>query len=275
MTDMNCLSYWFPLIQRAGLPVPRTEIVRTDLPLGCLLDGYTPKDGWHTFLGELCEAAKQVGRRRFLRTGHISGKHNWDHCCNLRNVEYLPQHVANLVEWSHIVDMLGLPMDVWVVREMLDVEPLMHLPGYGNMPVVREYRVFVEDGKTLCLHPYWPKGALLEGVDQDSCRGGLVEIAYDLLCHLDPEMDEHCRFLAEWAVNAVGGGYWSVDILCARNSLYVTDMALGQDSYHWEGCPAPSARQRDLALRLHKNNNVLSAGPMDLLEPRRYTNGGM
>jgi hypothetical protein len=27
---------------------------------------------------------------------------------------------------------------------------------YGNMPVCREYRYFIEDGRYCCSHPYWP-----------------------------------------------------------------------------------------------------------------------
>ena len=47
MTDdaLCCLSYWFPLIERAGLPVPKTEIVHSCELVG-LLDGEKP-DGFN------------------------------------------------------------------------------------------------------------------------------------------------------------------------------------------------------------------------------------
>ena len=43
--NRNCLSYWFPKLLAAGVPVPRTEIVKTDAELIAILDGQLP-DGW-------------------------------------------------------------------------------------------------------------------------------------------------------------------------------------------------------------------------------------
>lgn len=39
------LAYWFPRLLEAGVPVPRTEIVRADCDLSPVLDGVTPI-GW-------------------------------------------------------------------------------------------------------------------------------------------------------------------------------------------------------------------------------------
>jgi len=231
-TDRNCLSHWFPLIRDAGLPVPRTEIVTTGLNLFNVLDGKPPA-GWHSFLAELRAAVERIGLPAFLRTGQGSGKHNFDRCCNLRKIEYLPQHVYNLLDWSYTVDMLGLPTNVWAVREFLPVKPLVLLPYYGNMPAVREWRLFVREGKVECQHPYWPQDALQEGI------GGPVgaEALFKILARSSPELDAECAQLAERGGHAVGGGYWSVDVLEARGKLYVTDMALGERSFHWPECP--------------------------------------
>ena len=231
-TDRNCLSHWFPLILDAGLPVPRTEIVTTDLNLFGVLEGKPPA-GWGDFLARLTAAVERIGLPAFLRTGQGSGKHNFDRCCNLRKIEYLGQHVYNLVDWSYTVDMLGLATDVWAVREFLPVKAMALLPCYGNMPAVREWRLFVRDGKALCHYPYWPQDALQEGI------GGPVGAAslFKILARSTPELDAECIRLAERAGQAVGGGYWSVDVLEARGKLYVTDMALGEHSFHWPGCP--------------------------------------
>jgi len=236
--DRNCLSYWFPLIRDAGLPVPRTEVVPTELNLFGVLGG-DPPAGWHSFLAELRSACERIGLPAFLRTGQGSGKHKFDRCCNLRKIEYLAQHVYNLLDWSCTVDMLGLATNVWAVREMLPVEPLAVLPGYGNMPVVREWRLFVRDGKVQCRHPYWPLDALAQGMTDPAG----AEVLFKALARSSPEIDAECTRLAEWAGQAVGGGYWSVDVLEARGKLYVTDMALGERSFHWPECPGISARR--------------------------------
>ena len=166
MENRNCLSYWFPRLKDAGLPVPHTGIVMAEVSLLPMLDGVLtpPMDQFLRILkcGAEC-MAKRYGWPVFLRTGQGSGKHQWSETCCLNYAENMRQHVRNLVEWSETVDILGLPCDVWAVREMLPVDPLATLGLYHGMPLVQEYRGFVKDGKTICVHPYWPEGALRAG----------------------------------------------------------------------------------------------------------------
>jgi len=227
MSELNCLSYWFPLLWEAGLPVPRTRIVKTTSDLDTLLDGVTPP-GYPEFLGKLGAACAQIGYPVFLRTGHVSGKHNWKHCCYVREKTYLRHHITALVEWSSIVDIMGLPTNVWAAREMLPTEPLGVLPLYGDMPACREFRCFVRRGTLKCLHPYWPLEALLQG--------GGTERMYERLADISPEETQSCIELAE-AAGRVVEGEWSVDILFTRRGPYITDMALAKDSFHWDDCP--------------------------------------
>lgn len=232
MTDKNCLSFWFPKIRDAGLPVPRTEIIKMQVPIYEMF-GVPKPPCWYAFFGDLRSACLRVGLSCFLRTGHGSGKHQWDDTCCIRAVDGLASHVAALIEWSAMVDILGLPADVWAVREMLPVEPLAHLPRYRNMPVVREWRCFVLDRHVQCLHPYWPKGALAGGM---TTHEGLDDL-YRRLQQITPAEWDLCQDLALKACEAVGGGWWSVDLLCTKEGFYVTDMAEGERSYHWEDCP--------------------------------------
>jgi hypothetical protein len=51
----------------------------------------------------------------------------------------------------------------WVVREFLPTMPVGVCPRYGNMPVCREFRYFIEDGRYCCSHPYWPMESLIDG----------------------------------------------------------------------------------------------------------------
>lgn len=120
--------------------------------------------GWPEFLTRLEAAGDLIGWPVFLRTGQGSGKHQWKRTCYVQDAGELPYHVAALVEWSHLVDMLGLPTYVWAVRELLPVEPICTLPRYGDMPLTKESRVFVRDGKVLCSHSYWPEGAIAAGL---------------------------------------------------------------------------------------------------------------
>jgi hypothetical protein len=232
--DRNCLSWWFPRIAAAGLPVPRTEIV--EMPAGAreavwrAFDGEEGGDPEETarFLKDLRTACESVGFPAFLRTGHAAGKHSWKETCCVRRDSVLARHVFRLAEYCEIAGILGLPWTVWVVREMLPVETFGTCPRYGDMPVAREFRAFVEDGRLRCLHPYWPPVALEQG--------GAEGIDYEALCRLDAGERGEVARLAEAAGRAVGGA-WSVDLLATARGWHVTDMAEAHASFHWEGCP--------------------------------------
>lgn len=264
MDNRNCLSYWFPKLQESGVPVPRTEIVRCgpDTDLSLFLDGKEPT-GWKEFLKKISFACQEIGYPCFLRTGQGSGKHQWKDTCYVESANNLIQHIGNLVEWSHIVDFMGLDHDVWVVRELLPTEPIAILPAYGDFPLVREVRGFIRNGNIICIHPYWPEKAVREGF------GMRYEEEYDSFGNDEKEedfkpgwkngrhpipgdLDEIIRAasiipspIAPWeqllkrvAGAFAGDGAWSVDVLETTNGLYVTDMAEAHRSFHWEGCEA-------------------------------------
>lgn len=241
--EMNCLSYWFPKIRDAGLPVPRTKIVM--LPDELREPIFRPFDGKamgaevQPFFDELRAAAESIGLPCFPRTGQSSGKHNWKNTCCLTDPAALESHVLSLIEFSECAGMFGIPWNVWCVREFLPTTPLVVADLYGNMPVCREFRLFVKDGEVVCSHPYWTIGSLVDGMSR--CPEDLRQ-RYRALCStyatgadsFDDESDD-LESLAERAGQAVGGS-WSVDILHTQRGWFVTDMALAGNSFHWEGC---------------------------------------
>jgi len=245
----SCLSYWFPRLVAAGVPVPRTEIVKTHCELSPLLDGKDPH-GFGDFIAELTAACNRIGPTPlFLRTGQTSAKHQWDSTCDLQDLAKLSWHVCALVEFSHCCDFFGLPHDVWVVRERLKIERIVTLKKYHDMPLVREARAFIKDGFVKCIHPYWPVGSIYQGL---ACTHRDPQIGFDP----DPPCQE-CDDIARSCFEAAGisshlgvvklagdvakafsgDGAWSVDILKASDGYYVTDMATAHSSYHEVSCP--------------------------------------
>jgi hypothetical protein len=196
----------------------------------------TPEEtaAMQAFLAQLRAAAQEIaavvsGERPavFLRTGHTAGKHQWRDTCCVTDLDQLPWHMFRLAEHSEMADMMGLPWDTWVIREMLPVDPIQTCPNYGDMPVVREFRFFVQDGQIICAHPYWPEEALQEG------GSAYPSATCATLCRTDA-MSE----MISLAAHGRSGGpcAWSVDILESLNGLFVTDMAVAGDSFHWPGC---------------------------------------
>lgn len=241
--DYNDLAYWFPRIRDAGLPVPRTEIVHTDVALYDLLDGKTP-DGWDRFIASLYDAARgfafpDVGESKpfFLRTGHTSGKHQWYRTCYVGPGEYLSleHHVTALVEASALSSFFGLPASTWAVRELIPTTPICRCDAYEGMPVVREFRFFADAERVAHVQPYWPPEAVLQGRPDRSgwlaALAGISRLGLDMRGWLG---DLACR------AAAAAEGFWSVDLLQAEDGKWwITDMARGEDSYRYQ--PEPTS----------------------------------
>ena len=226
---LNCLSHWHPIIESV-VPTPKTTIIRTGIDILLLMDEKEP-EGFGGLVEEISAAGDAMGYPFFLRTGQTSGKHDWDETCCVRKREDVAKHVFNLVYHSCCVDFVGLPCDVWAVREMLPIKPVF--VGVKGMPVCREFRLFAKDGNVRCMHEYWPKDAV-----QMYCRlpDGWEKSYDDMTVFKDdvkglPEVID----LASMASKAVGGD-WSIDVLHTDRGWFVTDMALAGMSFHMPGC---------------------------------------
>jgi hypothetical protein len=226
--DPNDLAHWFGRLRATGVPVPRTTIVRADGPLG--VTAGEPMPAMATLVRELDAAAAQYGYPVFLRTGHGSGKHQWKDTCFVPDRESLQHHVLSLLEWSEIVDFMGLPTETWVVREMLPLVTLFRAFG-GRMPVNKERRYFIADGRVVCRHPYWPPASIQ---DPDCEDWG------ERLMMLNRETDEEVRSLTALSerVAQAFDGAWSLDWAASIDGRwYAIDMAVASESFHWKGCP--------------------------------------
>ncbi len=222
---MNCISFWYPRLFRQGFPTPKTIIIHTNLPLERLADG-EKVEGIDKFILNIKEAICEVGTPAFLRTGYLSNKHDWKKSCFIDKETAkngLLQHIGNLVEMSALatIDRM-IPIDFWAVRELRETEPYFNYFA-GKMPITKERRYFVWNGKIKCHHNYW---------DRKAFENDINEKKFEELSTLSKD-DE--KILAQMA-NYIAGlfsGYWSVDFLKGKNGQwYLTDMAIGERSYH-------------------------------------------
>lgn len=225
------MSYWFPMLEAAGLPVPRTVL----LPMSDeafrdvfrVFDGEPMRGDAESFFAEVKKAADSIGYACFLRTGQTSAKHDWERSCFLPSADAIQDHVVQIIEYSECVSLIGVPCNVWAVRELLPTKPFGVCPSFGNMPLCREFRFFVADGEVRCWHPYWPR----EAIEQ----GGADPALYDQLA--DTDGYEQAFTLAYQVARAVPGA-WSVDVLDTERGWFVTDMAEAEKSYHEADCEA-------------------------------------
>lgn len=261
MRDRSSMVYWWPRVMHLSVPMPETEIIDVGHEhLQGLLDGRRlPLEIEVQILG----AADRLGYPVFLRTDQASAKHDWERACWVPSRDVLLEHLYAVVEYNELVDMLGLPYSAVVLRKFI---PLDHRfqAFHGNLPISRERRYFVLDGRVLCHHPYWPEEAIAEAeegssawdelawledvVGQESIarartgRSRLPDNWRELLRELNVEPEEEVRLLSRYAeeIGAALGGYWSVDFARgADGTWYFIDAAAGEESWH-PPCPYAS-----------------------------------
>lgn len=226
MSSENDLAFWFPRLVEAGIPVPRTEIVYADeRKLWPMLDGEESPE-LEPLAERIASAVEKIGGYPcFLRTGQTSGKHYWNEMCHLPSVESIPQRIYNLSEFSACAGFLGLPFGTWVVRELLPVKPFFH--AFQGMPMTRERRCFVNEGKLVCAHPYWPIETIQGASDEEI---EILRLDNEEMKMPDLELIERAAALFE--------GAWSQDWLWTERGWMMIDMAIASDSFHWPGCPS-------------------------------------
>lgn len=252
MTDKTCLSYWFPRLVEAGIPVPETVVIDIGeqwIELLKVLDGKTIPPLFDELVARIREAAQKDeigGYPIFLRTGHGSGKHQWLDTCYVTDPGSIMQHVCNLIEWSECVDMLGLPYRVWAVRMFLQLDH--KFLAFNGMPIASEWRCFVSGGDVICEHPYWPietlEGHVTGAFSYDREKYTLIETdsswrEQHASMFAGPTPDEALDLMYHVASVFRDDGSWSVDVCKTANGhWFVTDMAEAEKSYHFPGCAA-------------------------------------
>lgn len=227
--SITCMSYWYPRIE-GKVPTPKTHMkIFGWKDFWPLMDGYKPKE-MDNLIEFVRESANDMGWPIFLRTGMTSAKHYWKDTCFVKEAKDIEQHIGEICQFSFMADMMGLDTDVWVVREMLPVRPVGY--AFGNMPITRELRYFVDGEKIECVHPYWPKEAL-EGRWVEIPKSGTdPKVIHEFSTEEMNETDKIAKTCGEAL-----GGKWSVDILSTEKGWYMTDMAEAHKSYHFPGCP--------------------------------------
>lgn len=227
------MFYWWPKVKDLPVPQPKTIMIRHEGAFQGKLS-YAPIDGepdeyFIEMLEGVKKAALKIGYPVFIRSDGTSNKHDWKKSCFVENEEQLYGHICNILEFTAMV-MFGLSFNGIAVREFLSLD-WKFTAHWGEMPVAAERRYFVRDGKFQCWHPYWPP---------TSIKRPSIPNWRETLKELQTPKKGEPELLTGYAelIGRTLGGYWSVDFCRHKNGTwYLTDMALGDESYHWGTCP--------------------------------------
>jgi len=232
--DPNSMLVWWPAIKDLGIPVPKTELIPIDRDNVLeALDGAYPLSV--PTVEAINKAAWTFGYPVFIRTDLASGKHDWKRTCFVTNCGPLSEHILAVCEANEMWTLIGLNYQAIAVREFLELETAFTAFS-GDMPINKEFRFFVRDGQVVCHHFYWPK----EVFESHPARTAHDSEWKEKLCSLSELPDWEYLLLEDYAKRAgtAVGGFWSVDFAKGKNGAwYLIDMALGQNSFHWPGCP--------------------------------------
>lgn len=222
----NSMGYWYPLLQQIRMRTPKTVLVHSDIDLNEYLE--SEKDSaFVTFIERLQTACQYLGNGEpvFLRTAQTSDKHSWNYTCYVRDYKKIQSNVMHLVESSVMANIAGMPWNtnIWAVRQMLPVKK--HFEAFDGMPITTEYRMFIKDGKTQCMHEYWPDEAFEDEKQKQQRLGVYKDIDTSKL-----------RMMSDYVARYFHD-YWSVDFLLSEDGQwYCIDMAVGDRSYHDPSC---------------------------------------
>jgi len=226
------MFYWWPLIKSLPIPTPKTALIRHEGAFQGKLS-YGPIDGEpDPYFDEMIEkaktAAREIGYPVFVRGDLASAKFDWKNSCYVESPEKMHGNVAKILEYAAMS--FTLSFNGVAVREFLELDARF-TSHWGEMPVAAERRYFVRDGEVECWHPYWPPAAI---------RRPSIPNWREALRGLQTPRPREVELLTGYAemVGRILGGYWSIDF-CRHvdGRWFLTDMALGDESYHWATCP--------------------------------------
>jgi len=233
--DESSMDYWYPLV-KDHLPCPKTESITFPDDIlnefqGACYDCGDP-DIIKKYLEKIYEIADRIGYPLFMRSDQGSGKHDWKDTCYVGCKKELLRNIFHLFQWHEIAGIMGLSYKSLYFRELLDIKPMFYA-FWGNMPIGLERRLFVRDGKVLCIHPYWEETAIIR-----SHQCPLPTDWKDIIARSCVIGDEK-RQLVEYGetFSRLVPGYWSVDFIMDRQGKWwFIDAARGELSWHPEPC---------------------------------------
>jgi hypothetical protein len=222
----TCLSHWYPVVSNIPeIKTPETAYfpIHFDDQLQALDRKLTP--ALLSTIEQIKVKAKEFGYPVFIKNSVFSGKHSWKYTCFVEKEEDIQDHFLAITDFAYTV---GCDESLfWVVRKYLKPDALIHTDC--DMPVTFERRYFIEDGKVVFHHPYWPESSLENQSPTPANWRDLLKITNE-------ESDEEItllKSLTEKVANVLPGN-WSVDWLKVGTKWYLIDMAEKHKSYIWK-----------------------------------------
>jgi hypothetical protein len=234
----NSLFTWFPLVKDI-MNTPKTVTIPMAKRFGddeevLAYNRPSADPEMRRLVSKAQKAVKTLGGYPiFLRSDETSHKHDWVDSCYVTSDDGVEKGIKSIYEFTLMV-MFGLDFHGVAVSEFLKLKTGFH--AFNGMPIAREFRFFIRDGEVLCRHPYWPP-ASIRRADREDWLPVLKEMS-----RIDDVEETLLKVYSREIAAAVKGvnpphDYWSIDFCETEDGYwYLTDMARGENSYHWGTC---------------------------------------
>ena len=237
--NKNSMLNWWPLVATARVQKPKTALVKVEDPqrLWEVLEGRSSWPG--ELIYQLIMAIRVVGTPAFIRGDLVSGKHGdmtgWrlnSHDINEHDLPTLNRRLYNIVE-AQAMGPEEMP-EAFAVRRFIPLNSSFE--AFHGLPIARERRYFVNEGKVICHHVYWPQDAIQFYSEVKELRGDFAHRSWqDILAHANTEHELEVERLTRYArlLSNRLPGYWSVDFAHAKDGRWLfIDAATGEESWH-------------------------------------------
>ena len=244
--NSNNISNWFPKIEKCGLAVPKTCIIK--VPENIVKAFFMEPEKNETIDtlfdrvydwvdGVLVPTAREeIGKGLwFMKNGCFSNKYNFNSCCVTDNSHEITTKLIDINYTSLMFD-TGGNTEVAIRERILFNENTIPCI-YNGMPLRPEYRIFYDfdNHKLLYSVNYWDWDYCHDAISRNATDKIVYEYIYDKIYKEYTKNKTNVEQIVDSCLKNITElkGKWSIDILDAGYELYLIDMAIAENSAYW------------------------------------------
>lgn len=235
----NNFSYWFPKIEKCGIPVPESIIIPVPIPVmkSFFFEEDGDKERVRAFVRDslLPAIPESFGNRVFVKNGCFSNKFDFKHCSPERTEDALYEAVSHIQYDSFCFD-TGGNTEIVVRKFIGGSDDSFKDTIYEGMRLRPEIRVFhdFDSGRSLYAANYWDWDYCHEAISRHESDKAVYEKAYPTLESVFGAHKDQALELVQSKMKGVDlKGVWSADLMYAEGRWWLIDMALGHMSAYW------------------------------------------
>lgn len=252
---------WYPKIcfmngwNGFDVNIPQTIII--PLKKKWIADSFKENFAWiKNVIGVIKSAREVLGPDLFVRTDQASGKHRFIDSCFIGKDYDDDKIFKNIIEVIYSNTLVnfgyGLPFRALMIREYIEPE-YEFTAFFGKLPIAKEVRIIVKDGRIITMFPYWFEDPIEEwyndtveslmesrGITEEESkylifkRYGTPIDWKDKLAKLNDLNSHDVDYLREAAIKIgrLFEGAWSLDFMKGKDGKwYFIDMARAEISF--------------------------------------------